>query len=214
MKKAILFLSFVANAFLSYGQTTVGLIAHWDMNGTTNDVSGNGHNGNGNNLTAAKGMDGVMGHAWYFNGVNSWITIPYSPAFNVTQFTISATIMIQGFYNGICHTNMILCRGASVPSNGNYSLNFDDYPAGSGCTPGIDTTQESFILNASSAAATLDPTPISPFNDTPHLVINKWYTVVATFNDTAFKIYINNVLKKTIPTPTQGKLMISNTDRA
>lgn len=88
MKKNLFTIALLFISLAAIAQPTAGLIAHWDMNGSTNDVSGNGHNGHGNNLTPAVGKDGILGHAWYFNGTNSSITIPYASAFNVSNFSI------------------------------------------------------------------------------------------------------------------------------
>ncbi len=212
MKKNILTFLLVCGVLILNAQT--GPIAHWDMNGTTNDVTGNGHNGHGNNLTAAAGMDGVMGHAWYFNGTNSSITIPYSPALNVSAYTITATLKVEGFYTGTCHGNTIFMRGGTSGSGDMYFLEFTDYPAGYGCTVAIDTTQESFVPAAFSATGQLNAATFTPFDYTPHIAENTWYTVAATFNDTVFKIYVNNVLKSTVAITTPGVAMGSGTDSA
>lgn len=205
MKK--LFISLLSICSLAaYAQSTPpGIIAHWDMNGSTNDVTGNGHNGHGNNLTPAAGQDGVMGHAWYFNGINSSITVPYSPAFNVAKYTIAAKIKAQGFYTGTCHGNIIFQRARSNGPDDAMYLVMSDYPAGYGCTTAMDTTKESFITNAwSSGSVMLGPTSYSSYDYTPHIAENVWYNVVASFNDTVFKIYVNGALAVTVPTPYAG----------
>ena len=217
MKKNLFTIMLLCGTFAAYAQSSVGLIAHWDMNGTTNDVSGNAHNGHGNNLTAAIGMDGIMGHAYYFNGVNSSITIPYSPSFNVNNYTIAATINVMGFYAGPCHNNTIFMRGkTSGGSTGGdwYNLVFTDLPAGYGCTPGIDSTLESFMPGAYSATNGMGPASVAVYNYTPHIVKNLWYTVVATFNDTVFNVYINDTLRTTGTITTPGVPIGSGIDSA
>ena len=112
MKYVILFISFLSFTTLAYPQCDSCLIAHWDMKGETNDISGNGNNGIGINLIPAAGVDGIMGHAWYFNGVNSKIWVPYSPVFNLSrQYTIAAQVKVEGFYSGTCVANTLLVRG-------------------------------------------------------------------------------------------------------
>jgi hypothetical protein len=187
------------------------------MNGTTNDVSGNAHNGHGNNITPAIGMDGIMGHAWYFNGINSSITIPYSPSFNISNYTIAATINVMGFYSGPCHNNTIFMRGKTsggATGGGWYNLVFTDFPAGYGCTPSIDSTLESFVPGAYSATGGLGPSSISTYDYSPHIVKNLWYNVVATFNDTIYKVYINDTLRTTGTIITPGVPIGSGTDSA
>lgn len=215
MKKILLVLAALSASIAGYCQPTSGLIAHWDMNGTANDASGGGHHGHMNNLVPAAGIDGVAGHAWYFNGTNSSITIPYAADMNVPAFTIAAVMKVSGFYSGTCHANMVFIRGKTgTPRPCSYYLAFSDAPAGYGCTPTLDTTQESFTSIASGPSGGLGPSTFVDFNDTPHIEVNKWYNVVVTFNDTAFKIYINDTLKTTVLAPVPGLPMGTSTDSA
>ena len=196
-------------------QSSVGLIAHWDMNGSANDVSGNGHNGNAQNVTPAMGSDGVMGDAYYFNGVNSYISIPYSPALNVTNYSVCAVVKVMGFYSGTCHTNIIFNRGTTGSTGtGAYELYFSDAPAGVTCTTPYDTLADCFLSGACASGASLSPASMSSFNYTPHIVENEWYKVVATFNDTVYKIYVNGVLMNSAYIMTPGTLMGASLDSA
>ncbi len=216
MKKTLYSVIFSFCAFTVFAQPSMGLVGHWDMNGTANDVSGNGHDGHGNNLTPAPGSDGVMGHAWYFNGINSSISIPYSPAFNVSNYSIVARFNVKGFYAGPCHYNMIFMRGHSPGGLGGdyFYLAFSDAPAGLGCSGPLDSSLEAISTIAYSSAMWMGPTDISSFDYTPHISKDVWYTVVATFNDTAYKIYVNNVLKSTSVITTPGVPMATGTDSA
>ena len=54
MKKTLLISALFLITYSAFGQLP-GLIAHWDMNGTTNDVSGSGLNGHGTDLISAAG---------------------------------------------------------------------------------------------------------------------------------------------------------------
>ncbi len=98
------------------------------MNGSANDTSGNGNNGTGYNLTPAAGIDGVMGHAWYFNGSNSYISVPYAPILNTNTYSIAVVIKVMGFNSGTCQANTILERGDALNSSptGSYGMSFDD----------------------------------------------------------------------------------------
>lgn len=215
MRKTSLLLALIISTTLSYSQPTSGLFAHWDMNGTTNNVSGTGLNGHGNNLVSAAGQDGIMGHAWYFNGTNSSITIPYSPALNVpSAFTIAAVMRIEGFYTGPCHSNIVFIRGKTIARPSSYFLYYSDAPVGYGCNPGMDTLSESFITTASGPSGGLGPSTFAPYDYSPHIQLNKWYNVVTTFNDTVYKIYINDTLTTTVYAPTPGLPMGTSTDSA
>jgi hypothetical protein len=215
MKKRYLTLSLLLASAVTFAQPTTGMIGHWDMNGTGADSSGGGHNGHMNNLTAAAGQDGVAGHAWYFNGINSALTLPYFSALNVSQFTISAVINVKGFYTGPCHGNTLFIRGRTN-SAGSYFLDFTDYPAGFGCTTAIDTNQESFMAAALDATGSglLVPPPFTIYNDTPHVALNQWYNVVTTFDGAQYKIYVNELLRTTAPNPTPAIPMGTSIDSA
>ena len=206
MKRNLFTLMLACGVYCAGAQSSAGLIAHWDMNGTTHDTSGGGHHGHPLNLTSATGRDGIAGHAWYFNGTNSGITIPQSPAFNVSRYTLSATIKVMGYYAGPCHANMILTRGKAAPNvTGNYYLDFNDDPAGYGCaSPSVDTTKQSFMSAACGTGVGLVPASNTAYNTTPHILSNVWYDAVATFNDTVYKMYVNGVLMATVPITNPG----------
>lgn len=210
MKKTLLLLVTLCGIFSAQAQT--GLVAHWDMDDSVNDISGNGHHGEAHNIVPAIGKDGVMGHAYYFNGVNSYIYVPYSAGMNMsTGFSICARIKIAGFNSGTCHGNTILDRGQLSPvGTGTYALYFNDLPSGVACGDAVDTTQECFLTGATATSAPLGPSSITDFNYTPHIVTNHWYSVVGTFNDTVYKLYVNDTLVNTTTITTPG-LMIGTT---
>ena len=208
MKKNIFTLAFICSALFANAQGSSGLIAHWDMNGTANDVSGSGNNGTAYNLTPAAGMDGVMGHAWYFNGSDSYIWVPYAPSMNIQKYSICAKLKVAGFYNGLNEGSIILGRGYTGPETGTYYLFVSDLPGNGDNHTLCDTTVEDFVTSANDF-------PVSGFTAldyTPHIIENKWYSIVATFNDTTFNLYVNNILVKSINTLTPGPLMGSTTD--
>ena len=207
MKKLYTLACLLGLSTLSFAQDTTGMIAHWNMNGTPNDVTGHGHNGTAVNVTPALGKDGVMGHAYYFNGSNSVITVPYSPAFNLSNYSICATVKVQGFYTGTCHANTILQRGKSGPGVGTYSLYFTDLASGTDCYT-ADTTQEDFLTGMGSTAVS----SITDFYYSPVIAEDTWYSVVGTFNDTAFKVYVNGTLKSTVAIISPGMAIPTSTD--
>ena len=180
-------------------QCQSGLIAHWDMNGSANDISGNGNNGTGNNVTPAVGEDGIMGHAYYFNGNNSSISVPYSSNFNVSNFTIAANVKVMGYYSGICQANTIFTRGGDTHAVGSYCLAFDDNHIDSNCS-NFDSTKDVFFCSAYN----LVPSSYYASVYSPSISDNIWYNIVATFNDTVYKLYINNVLVNTSSCATPG----------
>ncbi len=192
MKKILVTLLLLNFSLSGNAQSTVGLIAHWDMNGSTNDVSSGGHNGTGVNITATAGIDGTPNTAYLFNGTNSRIDIPNSTAFNITKYSICAIVRVDGFYHGTCQGNTIFTRGAGLSHTpGSYCLAFDDNQYDSSCSH-VDTVHNVFF-----GGARLVPSFYAQSYYNPPIQPNNWYRVVVTMNDTVFKTYINGVLKAT-----------------
>ena len=122
-----------------------------------------------------------------------------------TGFSICARIKIDGFYSGTCHGNTILDRGQLSPvGTGTYALYFSDLASGANCGDVVDTTQECFLTGATATSAPLSPASTTAFNYSPHIVTNKWYNVVGTFNDTVYKLYVNDTLVNTATITTPG----------
>jgi hypothetical protein len=68
--------------------------AHWKLDepfGATSfaDASGNGNSGTCGSSCPTMGVSGKVGTAASFNGINSQITVPDSPALRLNQFTIA-----------------------------------------------------------------------------------------------------------------------------
>jgi len=206
MKKAAIFFCTLLLPALVSAQSSVGLIAHWPMNVGGNDTSGNGHNGILHNVTESPGFDSVGG-SYYFNGVNSMITVPYSLAFNVTNFTICATVKAEGFYSGLCQGNTILNRGKTGGGTGNYYLYFGDWPYDNDCDA-FDSTKDAFAICVEGRSTYSSGTT----DYTPHMVRDTWYKVVGVFNDTSYKLYVNGSLMSTAILTSAGVPMGSSTD--
>ena len=206
MKKIVTLLSALLFAFLSHAQSSAGLIAHWPMNGSGNNTSGNGHNGTLHNVVTGPGFDSIGGE-YYFNGVNSMITVPYSSAFNVTKFTICATVKAEGFYSGLCQGNTILNRGKTGAGTGNYYMYFGDWPYDNDCYA-FDSTKDAFAIcvegRSSYSSGTVDYTP--------HMLRDTWYKVVGVFNDTSYKLYVNGSLMASATLTSAGVPMGSSAD--
>ena len=192
MKKTLFIAALICKSLLSYSQSSVGLVAHWDMNNEANDVSGNGHNGTLHNVVADTGMGGLANTAYYFNGVNSYISVPYSPDLNITQYSLCARVNVKGFYSGSCQANTILIRGP-LGSADKYFLYFYDNPFdGNDCTA-RDTTKDVFVT----AFTNYPLLPISLEQYTP-IVVDKWYTVVATWDGVKYQMYVNDTLRYSV----------------
>ena len=207
MKKALslLMVFFYLN---SSAQSTVGLIAHWDLDGEALDVSSNGHNGTLHNVTPDTGISGIPGTAYYFNGVNSYISAPYMPDLNLSKYTICAIVKVNGFYSGTCQSNCIFTRGDGLGhSVGSYNLAFDDNHFDSSCSH-FDSTINIFYCSAYN----LVPGSYLASTYTPTISENKWYKIVGIFNDTTYRLYINDTLKNIASITTPGMPIGTSTD--
>jgi len=200
--KPYLILLAVFCVHLSHAQTN-HLVAHWDMNGSVKDVSGGAHHGTASNVTPAPGKDSIMGHAYYFNGSNSLVSVPYTPDLNLDHFSICARVKVTSFYNGLCQGNAILMRGPATSGvTGCYALAFDNNAYDHNNCYANDITKEVFYGIAGNQA----PYDIHDRYYSPNIVTGQWYCVVVTFNDTAYKTYVDGMLVNTtnVSTPGQG----------
>lgn len=185
-------------------QLTSGLVAHWTFSGNVNDVSGNGHHGNANNITYGSGKLGVANSSAVFNGTSSYISIPYKSDLNVDSFTICAMVKVNDYYPGACQANAIFWRGAQF-QNGFYSLFFMDNPFTNSCQL-RDTSKNVFT---SEVNQTIVSSSGIPWQYTPTIVSNRWYCVVTVYDKNTSKIYVDGQLKSTF-TALQGTMGVSN----
>ena len=183
----LLFISGFAKA-----QDTTGMVAHWKLNGNCHDITGKGHNGTPHNITTDIGKSGKAGTAYYFNGSDSsYITVPYKPDLNLKKYSICVTFKVAGFYSGVCQGNTLIARGKGG-NDGCYELLFSDNPSDGNNCYSMDTTQDVIQEWAGSSGSIY---PNSGWQYTPTIEENKWYSVVATYDDTTYQIYVNDTLK-------------------
>lgn len=210
--KHLLLPLFVLFAFAGSAQTN-GLIAHWDFNGTVNDISGNGHNGTANNISYTTGKTGLTGTAAKFNGSNSFITIPYKTDLNVSKYTIAAVVKPEGYYTGLCQVNILFQRGTDYQP-GAYRLAFFDNAFDNHNCNVTDTSKNVFFTDQTN---TSQQNVNTSYRYSPTIVSNQWYCVVATYDGDTTKLYIDGVLKSTrirtggnIGSSTQGAAIGAN----
>ncbi len=210
MKNLLSIFCMLCVAPLAFAQSSTGLIAHWDFNGGASDISGNGHTGHLHSVTPTTGIDGLPNTAYYFDGVNSYISASYAPDLNIStnNLTMCAIVKVTGFYSGTCQSNMILTRGnGSNHDLASYNLSFDDNPFDSSCT-NLDTTLEVFY----NSAYNLTPPSYAATQYRPTIVENRWYKIVATFDDTVYKVFINDTLRSLFYSTSPGMPIGSSTD--
>ena len=181
-----------------------GLVAHWMFDGNTADSSGSGLHGIAHNAVPTTGINGQPNTAYYFNGTNAYIGVPYKPQMNVSKYSIVTTMQVQGFYSGLCQMSIFLARGnqyiGSNPVNGttpgSYGFSMMDNPYDLDCYF-FDSTKFVFTgWGADSyngvAADWQYPTNV------PTIASHKWYRTVITYDSLIYKIYVNGQLINTV----------------
>lgn len=192
MKKLITLSACTLLALCANAQLSSGLIAHWTFTGHANDITAGAHHATPYNITYGAGKAGSANTAAYFNGINSYAVTGYKPDLNIDSYSICVIIKPMGYYTGACQGNYILARG-DVYGSGGYGITYFDQ-AYNDCSA-LDTTKEVFTGMAPQLAAS------SSMQYTPNIVSNQWYCVVATYNGTTAKTYVNGVLKSTSTKP-------------
>lgn len=201
MKKIALFALSAVCSIGAFAQGGVGLIAHWNMNGSFNDVSGNAHVSRAVNVTPAAGRTGAPNTAYYFNGVNSMISTPYVADLSLTNYSICAIIKIKGYNSGLCQANTVVGRGF-LQQPGAYTLQFNDNPNDGNDCAAFDTTKQVFQANAGATGS--GSAGVAMWDYAPRIVSDAWYKVVATWDGTKYKIWVNDTLKTTLVSITGG----------
>lgn len=147
-------------------------IAYYPLNGNTNDVSGNNLNGTNNGATLTTDRCGIPNNAYSFDGLNSSITIAYSPLFDIPingEYTISAWIKpVNSTVNAIfVKSPFNNDHTLSIWDYGTYLLNGDVLMTGAGQTGHVITSNNRV------------PTQ------------QCWTHIVATYNNGIWRLYIN-----------------------
>jgi len=178
MKKTLLLL-FTIVSFGAYAQINLnqGLIAHYPFNGNANDVSGNNINGTVSNATLTTDKAGTANSAYYFNGTNAHILLPFSNLYNFApqdSFSISVWVAPEAGQSWIAQA--LVVKSPFHPdftlSNWNYGVYLWDYtPMG-----GYALTH---LLSSSIDTRIANPC---------------WYNIIMTYKNGIWKMYVNGIL--------------------
>jgi gliding motility-associated-like protein len=162
-----------------------GLVGYYPFCGNANDGSGNGNNGVVSGATLTIDRFGNTNSAYNFNGTNNYITIA-NVAANTFTSTFSISVWVKpaaGYGSGSSPNgtqNQIVSKwGFAGVNNASYSLGVDQ--AGIAFT-GVHNGSVSSSVNSS-------PSTIS---------INEWHHLVSTLSGGVLRLYVDNVLVKTI----------------
>ena len=190
MNKFLLVLLLVTNTVFVRAQLTNGMVAHWDFNGNTNDVTGNNLHATPFNITYAQGMQGLNNTAAQFNGTSSYALVPYDSKMNLSTYTLCAIIKINGFYQGTCQGNFILFRGSEGQS-GSYGFGYFDNAYNS-CSA-FDPTKHVFYGQAGNSIGN-----INDFQSNIKAQTGQWYCLCVVYDGSTIKTYVNSTLASTL----------------
>lgn len=103
----------------AYGQLPAyvpedNLVAWYGFNGGATDASANGHNGTAVSVTQIADRSGNSDGAYFFNGTESEIVVPFSDAFNAFPFSVSLWCKLESDTNG----GMLIQRYTNSSWNG------------------------------------------------------------------------------------------------
>lgn len=186
MKKAILICLFFFPFLNGYTQTPV---LDYPFNGNANDISGNNQNGTVVNATLTTDRFGANNSAYYFNGTNASIGIPYSSLINIPssgKFTITLWIQPET-------ANQISALFVKSPYHADYYSSNWDY--------GI------YLVSNK---------PMSGYANSNHLQSSTvlthnacWYHVAVVYDNGSWDLYINGKLDVT--NHSQTKFILQST---
>ena len=106
------FLTTSTNVFAAV--TTDGLVAYYPFNGNADDQSGNGYDGTVYGATLISDRSGAANSAYMFNGIDNYISVDYTPAFQLPVITISAWILPTVDLTAAAYPPSIVGRGEDL----------------------------------------------------------------------------------------------------
>jgi len=160
-----------------------GLVAYYPFNGNTNDASGNGHHGTSYGAVLTTDQFGNANSAYLFDGVNDFIEVLDNGGFGTDNVSIALWFKttspdLQTF---IGKENFNTATGAIYQ----VSINWTDEPGVLFNLVGDDNKMPCDEFNSTSSYVSGGSMPFS---------MNQWHCLVATFDGTIQKIYVDGIL--------------------
>jgi fibronectin type 3 domain-containing protein len=161
-----------AIAWFEEDDLTNGLVAYYPFNGNATDESGKGNDGTVNGATLVPDKFGNLDRAYSFDGVNDYINCGKGTSMDLSTFSVSYWVKSD-------HVPDTGSNSYIMSKGGNYTSCWDH---SSNPNPGI---------------MFYDGTDWHYSNPTSAFSANKWYHIVATYNQDSLKVYVNGTLKNT-----------------
>ena len=194
-RNLVLLLIFLFSSGISLCQVnlTQGLVAYYPFNGNANDVSGNGNHGTlYNGVSFVPDRFGSPNKAAYFDGVNDFIEVLHNGSLgrrNAFSFVVYfKTETLSTVQTLLARRNRPTQTHAQFQAFINWSVH-----------PGFGYGQN--YSNNADCNTALIQYDVYVNTGTASIVQNQWHCVVGTFDGSTQKIYLDGVLKESLPTP-------------
>ncbi len=191
MKRILLpLLLIITSVCMGQINLNLGLIAHYPFNGNANDVSGNNLHGVVNNAVLTSDRFSQPNAAYYFNGTNSFIQLPYSPTYNFApQDSFSISVRVLPDQGNSWPAQALVVKSPYHPS---YTLSLWNYGAYIYNYKAMSGYAYNNIVNGSTI-----------FTGAPC-----WYNIVVTYKNGIWFLYVDGVLESS--DLTQSKFILQD----
>ncbi len=165
-----------------------GLVAYYPFNGNASDASGNANHGtpmNGVQLTQDR--FGNANNAYFFDGVDDFISIPNSASLNPSN-ALSITLYFKPARNGLQNLIGKIASTGGVATQYQMAMDFNLHP-------GV-----LFGVNPIASGCAGVPLNSAYVNTGSPVGVDQWHCIVGTFDNGIQKIYLNGVLIETLNT--------------
>ncbi len=167
---------FVPDTVIIFDRLTVGndhLVSYYPFNGNADDLGLSGADGIVNGAILTEDRDGNQNSAYYFDGVDDYISIPDS-----LHITNNFTISFRAYNKSDGTTSNIICDGGSSHGGNDFLMNFRGDEIG---------------IRADKSGKSLNYEYSSPPALTGLDIINKWRHYTWAMGPTYSKIYLDGV---------------------
>jgi hypothetical protein len=155
-----------------------GLVAYYPFNGNANDSSGNGNHGIEHGGVGY--VDGVIGKAGSFDGINDYIEIEHSSSLDISQSITLSTWVNFDNINTIEYGK----DWVSILTKDNFTLSYGL----------MFSLGENKVFRFYHKGISVDTTD---FLAKDIISTNRWFHITVSYNGSLAKIYINNILVST-----------------
>jgi len=126
-----------------------GLVAHYSFDGNANDTSGNDHDGTVYGAALTTDRFGNVNSAYGFDGIDDYINVPYSQAFQTADYTLAAWIRLHGDLSTGAGGEIVAGRGEDFSTDRGWSwlsIGAADDRWGTGLRVGYETNADTDLF--------------------------------------------------------------------